>query len=402
MKQVDSLVDNVKRGTIIPSLIMVLIGLLMIAMMHVIIKYLDGYHGSFLTMTRSVTGMMLLLVLLFVQHDFDVEKRYVWKVAHLHWLITRSFCVVAADVAFFVSLHHIELGTARALNYSSAIFIAFFGITLFKEKCDIWRIGALIIGFLGMFMIVNQGAEIEYENLKYYFIAIFSGFAFAGTLILLKFFSKKADHFVLMFYGQAATTVLSILVLSMFFEWQAIKSVEDAALILLLGIFGTVGVLLMAYAYRMVEASLLAPFQYFGLIFALVSGWIFFSENPWDKLFPGALLIVGAGLVTAVHEHIHKVAAMKQAEAEASGQPQPPKESMAIVKKIAAIAIVKKIIATAPAKKSVATATATAKKSTATVTAKKTPTQKTTTAKKSTGTAKKKSTAKAKPKNVKK
>ncbi len=306
MNQVDSLFDNVKKGTIISSLVMVLLGLLLIAMTHVIVKYLDDYNGSFLTMARNVSGIILLLFLLFMKGDFNADKRHLWKIPHLHWLLTRSVFVVTAQVAFFISLQHMELGTARALNYSSAIFVTIFAMILFKEKCGVWRGGGLIIGFLGMFMIVNQGAAGELENIIYYFVAIFSGFAFAGTLVILKFFSKDTDHFVLMGYDQLATTLLSILVVLLFFEWQPITSLEDAILILLIGLLGTGGLLLMAYAYRMAEASLLAPFQYFGLIFSLLFGWLFFAENPVDKLFPGALLVVGAGLVIAAHEHIEK------------------------------------------------------------------------------------------------
>ena len=57
------------------------------------------------------------------------------------------------------------------------------------------------------------------------------------------------------------------------------------------------GVLGLVSAYRMTQLSLLAPFEYFGIPFALVLGWWFFAEAPIERLFPGVLAIVAGGLV---------------------------------------------------------------------------------------------------------
>jgi drug/metabolite transporter (DMT)-like permease len=47
----------------------------------------------------------------------------------------------------------------------------------------------------------------------------------------------------------------------------------------------------------------LAPFIYFGIITAFMFGWIFFNEFPIDTLFPGVLLIVGAGVLIVWREN---------------------------------------------------------------------------------------------------
>jgi len=46
----------------------------------------------------------------------------------------------------------------------------------------------------------------------------------------------------------------------------------------------------------------IAPFEYTGILFAFVLGWIFFDEAPLGRLFPGVLLIVGAGLLIVWRE----------------------------------------------------------------------------------------------------
>ena len=61
--------------------------------------------------------------------------------------------------------------------------------------------------------------------------------------------------------------------------------------------FGGFGVVLLMYAFRSAPSSVLAPFSYFGIINAFILGWIFFGEFPIQKLFPGVILIVVAGLI---------------------------------------------------------------------------------------------------------
>ena len=74
-------------------------------------------------------------------------------------------------------------------------------------------------------------------------------------------------------------------------------------LIFIMSITGGIGVLLMMISYRMAPPSVLAPFIYFGIITAFMFGWIFFNEFPIDTLFPGVLLIVGAGVLIVWREN---------------------------------------------------------------------------------------------------
>ena len=55
-------------------------------------------------------------------------------------------------------------------------------------------------------------------------------------------------------------------------------------------------------AYRRTPASLLAPFDYLGVLSALAIGWIVFGEWPVERIFPGVVFIVGAGLVIIIRE----------------------------------------------------------------------------------------------------
>ena len=63
------------------------------------------------------------------------------------------------------------------------------------------------------------------------------------------------------------------------------------------GILGGTGGILFIYAYRLLQPSKLAPFEYFGIPSSFILGWIFFKEAPINQLFPGVLAIVLAGMI---------------------------------------------------------------------------------------------------------
>jgi len=71
-----------------------------------------------------------------------------------------------------------------------------------------------------------------------------------------------------------------------------------------MGVAGGVGVVCLIGAYRLTSPATIAPFEYFGLLFAIALGWAVFGEAPFDRLFPGALVIVAAGLVIAWRERV--------------------------------------------------------------------------------------------------
>ena len=52
-------------------------------------------------------------------------------------------------------------------------------------------------------------------------------------------------------------------------------------------------------AYRLTKPANLSPYEYFGIPFAFVLGWLFFDEAPFDKLIPGVFFIVAGGLIIA-------------------------------------------------------------------------------------------------------
>ena len=73
------------------------------------------------------------------------------------------------------------------------------------------------------------------------------------------------------------------------------------------GLFGGVGQVLMTYCYRYGEPSLLAPFDYTAMVWAMLLGWFVLGEHPEAMVLTGAAVVIASGLLIAWREYRHKV-----------------------------------------------------------------------------------------------
>jgi len=104
----------------------------------------------------------------------------------------------------------------------------------------------------------------------------------------------------IVFYFSLTATTLSLVTLPFGWVWP---TPLEAGLLVLAGLLGGVGQILLTSGYREADASLVAPFDYASMIFALAIGYFIFSEVPTWTMLGGAALIVTAGILIIWREH---------------------------------------------------------------------------------------------------
>jgi drug/metabolite transporter (DMT)-like permease len=78
--------------------------------------------------------------------------------------------------------------------------------------------------------------------------------------------------------------------------------------LVLCGISGGLGQILMTYSYRYGEPSLLAPFDYTAMVWAMLLGWFVLGEHPQAMVLAGSAIVIASGLLIAWREYQHRVA----------------------------------------------------------------------------------------------
>jgi drug/metabolite transporter (DMT)-like permease len=86
------------------------------------------------------------------------------------------------------------------------------------------------------------------------------------------------------------------------FGWIA-PSVKEFAALAAIGLLGGTGHILLTESYRYAAASVVAPFDYTSMIWALVLGYTMFGEMPTVMIGLGSAIIAGAGLFVIWREH---------------------------------------------------------------------------------------------------
>ena len=167
------------------------------------------------------------------------------------------------------------------------------------ETVRAFRITAVGLGLTGVLIVLSprlsavDGDISHAEALGAVLVlggAVFSALAqvFVRKLVM----SESTSAIV--FYFSLTATVLSLATLP--FGW-AMPTASEAARLVAAGLLGGVGQILLTSSYREADASLVAPFEYVSMLFALAIGYAVFDEVPTPVMLAGASLVIAAGIL---------------------------------------------------------------------------------------------------------
>lgn len=198
----------------------------------------------------------------------------------------------------FQALAMLPLAEATTIGFAAPLFATIFSTLLLGERIGRHRWAAVALGFAGVIVVMQPGqAELPAGGLA---VAIFAAVGVASVVITVRQIGATE---------QAATTVFwfniaSLAVLSLPMLWLAhAHSPAVFAILLVMGITGGIAQLLMTSSLRHAPVSVLAPFDYFQLIWATAIGWLLWARAPSPSTLAGGLLIAASGIYTGYREH---------------------------------------------------------------------------------------------------
>ncbi len=283
---------------------MLLAGIVLLDCMGAVAKHLvERYPAQQISVARNVFGLLPTLAILLWEGGgriaLDSIRLRQWRLG-----LARGLMVAVAQLALYGSYKVLDLATVAVIAYSGPLFITMLAIPWLGERVGVWRWAAVLGGLVGVVLVIDPGTEVfSWSGL----LPAVAAFFYANSLVLTRKFDASVSHAAINLYAQAGAIAGSVVLLlatsDAVLPGGAAESVfADLGWALLLGGFGGFGVYFLTLAYRRTPASLLAPFEYLGVLSALAIGWIVFREWPVERIFPGVLFIVGAGLVIILRE----------------------------------------------------------------------------------------------------
>ena len=276
------------------AIVTMLLAILCVDMYMVVIKFLGNeYTVIQLAVFRNIAGVIpLFILILFTKEYISVFRNLNNKFIILSFF--RGLAFLSMNIFIFISVINLEFATAMVLTFSSPFFIVILSIIFLKDKVGIYRWSAIFIGFFGVVLIVQPGSDI----FSFYSIfPILTAIAWALSVIILKFIPDGHSTAKIQLYTLIFTVIGGVVLFLLTTGHAEIKSTQDFFLMTLTGILGGTAAILFIYSYRLISASKMASFEYFGIPSSFVLGWLFFNEAPWEQLFPGVFVIVFAGMI---------------------------------------------------------------------------------------------------------
>jgi drug/metabolite transporter (DMT)-like permease len=199
----------------------------------------------------------------------------------------------------FAGLAYLPLPEVTAIGYAAPLLTVVFAAMFLGEDVRLFRISAVVLGLIGVSIVLSPrltvmpGPGNDAATLGALLVlggAVFAALAqvFVRKLVM----TEKTPAIV--FYFSLTATVLSLTTIP--FGW-VIPAPREAGLLILCGLLGGVGQILLTSSYREADASVVAPFDYASMLFALAIGYWVFDEVPTVTMLIGAAIVVTAGVL---------------------------------------------------------------------------------------------------------
>lgn len=257
-----------------------------------LIKYLgDGYSPALQLFYRQAAGLAVLAPI--ILHD----PVGVLRTNRFGLLSARAIGTAIATVLAFYSYQHMPLAEANALSFTRTLWMVPLAIFLLSEKVGFWRLGATLVGFGGVMLILQPSAQMELGWPAA--AALGSAALFALTVTGVKFMSR--DHSVMALTAWAAVLGFVISIPFAVATWRWPTPI-DAVLLSLMGVLGLATQFCSIKGLQLGDAAAMAPIDYTRLVFAIIVGVVFFGDLPTVVTLLGSLVIIASTLVITLRD----------------------------------------------------------------------------------------------------
>ncbi|HRY26976.1 MAG: DMT family transporter [Geminicoccaceae bacterium] len=229
---------------------------------------------------RAMAGLVMVLPLM------AQEGVGLWRTQRLGAHFGRALLGTGGMVCGFYAFTHLPLAEATAISFTKPLFMVVLAALVLHETVRARRWTATAVGFLGVLLMLRPGSgAIELAVLVALLGAAFGALT---TIFIKRLVATERKSTILAYLSVVGMTLTG---LPMLLVWVTPRGF-DLVLIVLMGVVGSIAQLCLMQAFKLGEASALAPFDYARLPFAAAFGWLIFGETLDWLALAGVLVII--------------------------------------------------------------------------------------------------------------
>ena len=236
-----------------------------------------------------IRGVLSILLVLAVAQALGALPQV--RMAATPRVLLRAVVDATATMLYLASLFHLPIGNATAINLASPLFMIVFAVLFLGEGISLTRALAIGAGFLGVLLVIQPRAD----AFNAWALVCLLGTLFHAARDLLTRRIPAAVPSILITLSTCVAVTLMSGAISLVEGWRPFTA-RDVGLLALAAAFLSGGYYFIISSMRLGEMSLIAPFRYTGLLFALVLGYFIWDEVPNALAWGGTALLIGSGL----------------------------------------------------------------------------------------------------------
>jgi len=216
------------------------------------------------------------------------------RTQHPRYQLLRGALLLVSSTLAFLSLRYMPLAEFTSIVLIAPLVITLLAATTLKEYVSPLRWALVAGGFIGTLVILRPGGEAFSWAILLPIGLVLTN---AWFQVLTSKLAQTENPLTMHFYTGWVGALIASLALP--FVWTALPSWEWWALLCLMGFMGTVGHFILILAYQRAPASTLTPYLYAQIAFAMLGGWLVFSQVPDRYSLIGISMIAVCGAAGA-------------------------------------------------------------------------------------------------------
>ena len=294
------------QNRIVLGMLSLCLGVLVFSLQDPLVKAVSGtYPVTEVIMIRAVVALPILLVLVHA----DVGLRAIAS-KRFAMLTVRAFIQFASYTIYYLAIAALPLADAVALYFMAPLFIMALAGPYLGERVSWQTLATVLLGLVGVLVMLRPGAGLfDWAAL----LSLGSAALYGFSQLMARKIGDTESSTVMAFYQNGAYLVGAAVVAGAFHLAGITHAVHPSIEFLVrpwlwptmsdflkmasCGFIASAGMILLSQAYRLAPANRVATFEYTGILWSPLWGFLFFAEVPRLTTVIGAALIIGAGLL---------------------------------------------------------------------------------------------------------
>jgi drug/metabolite transporter (DMT)-like permease len=257
------------------------------ACLDAVAKYLGGAMDVLQVVWARYTSAFLLTLII----SNPISRPSLIRTTRPALQLGRSFLLLGSTFFNFLAYRYLQLDEALAIMFSTPFLVAALAGPVLGEWVGWRRWTAICVGFAGVLVVIRPGVGgFQWAAL----LSLASAFCYALYSIATRVLSHTDSNETTLFYSNMVGAVLMLPVLP--FVWAPPQQPLHIALMVVMGVFASFGHYLLIAAHRLAPASVLSPFIYSQIVWAVTFGFIVFGDLPHAGTLLGSGIVIASGL----------------------------------------------------------------------------------------------------------